>query len=80
MKVEVEISPSNRSVCQMCNNKIKLGDLRLAVEIPNGKFITTLYYCKKCGNKYLTEVADEIQELFKELSAKSKNENEKGWY
>lgn len=62
----IEISPSNRATCQMCNKKISIGTPRGVYERIYSNHLEKYFICYKCLPKAIQEEITKTEMEYKE--------------
>ena len=64
---KIEISPSNRAKCEICENIIDKGTPRGVSIVNNGRFMSKTYTCSECVPKELEKIKAEFDKLMESV-------------
>ena len=62
---KIELSPSNRAKCEVCENTIEKGTPRGVSVVNAGRFMTKKYTCRVCIPKELDNIRAEFDKMNK---------------
>ena len=63
---KIELSPSNRATCQVCEKTIEKGTPRGVSIVNAGRFMSKKYTCRVCIPKELDKIKAEFEKMNKD--------------